>query len=136
MVVVSMKAYLTQLVVLYLLALKLGQLRGTITPELGTELVQGLAGLPDRLSQILAAESLQELQNFACRLARWESVFYIGRNLDYATALEGSLKLKEVSYIHAEAYPAGELKHGPLALITGGMPVITLATQRNVLDKT
>ncbi|HHX86819.1 MAG TPA: SIS domain-containing protein, partial [Firmicutes bacterium] len=100
------------------------------------ELVQGLTGLPDQISQILVPGRLQELQNFAGQLARWKSAFYIGRNLDYAAALEGSLKLKEVSYIHAEAYPAGELKHGPLALITGGTPVVALATQKNVLDKT
>lgn len=134
--VASTKAYLTQLIALYLLALNLGQLRGTMDPELGAGLVQGLIGLPEQLTQILVPERLQELQELAGRLARWDSAFYIGRNLDYAIALEGSLKLKEVSYIHAEAYPAGELKHGPLALITGGMPVVALATQISVLDKT
>ncbi|NMA91891.1 MAG: glutamine--fructose-6-phosphate transaminase (isomerizing) [Firmicutes bacterium] len=134
--VASTKAYLTQLILLYLLALYLGQLRGTVTREQGAELVRGLNGLPDQLVKILTPECLTELKEIAVALAHWDSIFYIGRNLDYATALEGSLKLKEVSYIHAEAYPAGELKHGPLALITGGMPVVALATQEKVLEKT
>lgn len=134
--VASTKAYLAQLIALYLLALNLGQLRNTVSAEAGEEIARGLTGLPELLARILTPESLQPLQEFSSQLARWDSTFFIGRNLDYATVLEGSLKLKEVSYIHAEAYPAGELKHGPLALITGGMPVVALATQENVLDKT
>lgn len=134
--VASTKAYLTQLIVLYLLGLSLGQLRGVICPEVGASLVRELAGLPEKLIKILEPERLPDLQQFADQLACRENVFYIGRNLDLATAMEGSLKLKEVSYIHAEAYPAGELKHGPLALISGGMPVVALATQKHVLEKT
>ena len=105
-------------------------------PGLTAELVQGLLNLPVLLGRILAVERLEELRAYAVRLARWEDAFFLGRNLDYAVAMEGSLKLKEISYIHAEAYAAGELKHGTLALITEGIPVIVLATQGAVLEKT
>lgn len=134
--VASTKAYLTQLITLYLITLYLGDIRGTMAPELTAELVQGLRDLPGLLGRILAEERLEELRAYAARLARWEDAFFLGRNLDYAVAMEGSLKLKEISYIHAEAYAAGELKHGTLALITEGIPVIALATQSAVLEKT
>jgi glutamine---fructose-6-phosphate transaminase (isomerizing) len=134
--VASTKAYLTQLIALYLVALYLGDLRGAIASELGKELVQGLRDLPGQLNRVLAEEQLEQIRAYAARLARWEDAFFLGRNLDYAVAMEGSLKLKEISYIHAEAYAAGELKHGTLALITEGIPVITLATQSAVLEKT
>jgi glutamine---fructose-6-phosphate transaminase (isomerizing) len=134
--VASTKAYLTQLIALYLVALYLGEIRNTVAPALSAELVRGLRALPDQLGLVLAGERLEELRAYAARLARWEDAFFLGRNLDYAVAMEGSLKLKEISYIHAEAYAAGELKHGTLALITEGIPVITLATQQAVLEKT
>ena len=134
--VASTKAYLTQLIALYLFALYLGEIRGTVAPELSAELVRGLRALPDQLNQVIAEERLEELRAYSARLARWEDAFFLGRNLDYAVAMEGSLKLKEISYIHAEAYAAGELKHGTLALITEGIPVIALASQQAVLEKT
>ncbi len=134
--VASTKAYLTQLVALYLVALYLGETRGSIEPELAAEIVSGLKSLPGHLKTILSEESLSSLRPYCDHLAKWESAFFVGRNLDYPVALEGALKLKEISYIHAEAYPAGELKHGPLALIVRGIPVIAIATQKAVLDKT
>ncbi|MEW5783767.1 MAG: glutamine--fructose-6-phosphate transaminase (isomerizing) [Bacillota bacterium] len=134
--VASTKAYLTQLIGLYLVAIYLGQVRDTISPALSAELVKGLLALPGQLNRVLAEERQEELRAYAARLARWEDAFFLGRNLDYAVAMEGSLKLKEISYIHAEAYAAGELKHGTLALITEGIPVITLASQGAVLEKT
>ncbi len=134
--VASTKAYLTQLIALYLITLYLADVRGTMALELTAELVQGLRDLPGLLNQILAEERLEEIRAYTAGLARWENAFFLGRNIDYAVAMEGSLKLKEISYIHAEAYAAGELKHGTLALITEGIPVITLATQGAVLEKT
>ena len=134
--VASTKAYLTQLVALYLVALYLGEARGSIEPELAAEIVSGLKSLPGHLKIILSEENLSTLRPYCDHLAKWESAFFVGRNLDYPVALEGALKLKEISYIHAEAYPAGELKHGPLALIVRGIPVIAIATQKAVLAKT
>jgi glutamine---fructose-6-phosphate transaminase (isomerizing) len=134
--VASTKAYLTQLIALYLLALYLGEARGAITGALSSELVSGLTSLPDQLKKVLCEENLAKMQDYCKHLATWESAFFVGRNLDCPVAMEGALKLKEISYIHAEAYAAGELKHGPLALIVEGIPVIALATQKAVLDKT
>ncbi|MDZ4133910.1 MAG: glutamine--fructose-6-phosphate transaminase (isomerizing), partial [Dethiobacteria bacterium] len=134
--VASTKAYLTQLIALYLFALYLGEVRGSVDAKLATELVDGLKSLPGHLHTILAEDSLARLRAYCDHLAKWDSAFFVGRNIDYPVAMEGALKLKEISYIHAEAYPAGELKHGPLALIIEGIPVIALATQKAVLDKT
>jgi glutamine---fructose-6-phosphate transaminase (isomerizing) len=134
--VASTKAYLTQLIALYLFALYLGEVRGSVDAKLAAELVDGLKSLPEKLHTILAEESLARLRTYCDHLAKWDSAFFVGRNIDYPVAMEGALKLKEISYIHAEAYPAGELKHGPLALIVEGIPVIALATQKSVLDKT
>lgn len=134
--VASTKAYLTQLIALYLFALYLGEVRGSVDANLAAELVDGLKSLPGHLHTILAEDSLAKLRAYCDHLARWDSAFFVGRNIDYPVAMEGALKLKEISYIHAEAYPAGELKHGPLALIVEGIPVIALATQKAVLDKT
>lgn len=134
--VASTKAYLTQLVALYLIALYLAEARGSITAVLATELVNGLLSLPEQLKKVLSEENLTQMQDYCKHLAGWESAFFVGRNLDCPVAMEGALKLKEISYIHAEAYAAGELKHGPLALIVEGIPVIALATQKAVLDKT
>jgi glutamine---fructose-6-phosphate transaminase (isomerizing) len=134
--VASTKAYLTQLIALYLFALYLGDVRGSVDTSLAAELVNGLKSLPGHLQTILAEESLAKLRAYCDHLAKWDSAFFVGRNIDYPVAMEGALKLKEISYIHAEAYPAGELKHGPLALIVEGIPVIALATQQAVLDKT
>jgi len=134
--VASTKAYLTQLIALYLLAFYLGRHRGTLEGEEADRLGRELASLPALVSRILQEERLEELKRYSRSLARWENSFFIGRNLDYAVAMEGALKLKEISYIHAEAYAAGELKHGTLALITSGIPVLALATQQHVLEKT
>jgi len=133
--VASTKAYLTQLVALYLLALYLGQVRGDVDPALALDLVKGLLELPTQLEKLLANEKLEKLRAYSNHLARWDNAFFIGRSLDYPVAREGALKLKEISYIHAEAYAAGELKHGPLALIDEGVPVIALVTQKVVLEK-
>ncbi len=133
--VASTKAYLTQLVALYLMALYLGEVRGSVDPELAADLTGGLLALPAQLKKVLSEKSLAELRAYCDHLARWDNAFFVGRNLDCPVAMEGALKLKEISYIHAEAYAAGELKHGPLALIVEGIPVIALATQKAVLDK-
>ncbi len=133
--VASTKAYLTQLVALYLLTIYIGKARRSIDPELAGELVKNLMDLPGNLKKILSEESLSRLSSYCNHLSQWESAFFVGRNLDYPVAMEGALKLKEISYIHAEAYAAGELKHGPLALIVEGIPVIALVTQKAVSEK-
>ncbi len=130
--VASTKAYLTQLLSLYMLTLYLAQKRGVEQDRI-QEAGQALYRLPEQVEEILAREA--EVKDIARYLAPWQSTFFIGRNLDYAVAMEGALKLKEISYIHAEAYASGELKHGTLALIVEGIPVIALATQKAVLEK-
>ncbi len=134
--VASTKAYVTQLVALYLVAIYLAQIRGTLEAAKAAELVKGLLGMPDQLKQVLSEESVAAIQAYCDYLVKWDHAFFIGRNLDYPVAMEGALKLKEISYIHAEACAAGELKHGPLALIEKGVPVIALVTQEAILDKT
>jgi glucosamine--fructose-6-phosphate aminotransferase (isomerizing) len=129
----STKAYLTQLLSLYMLTLYLAQERGLLDRQALEKLGKALFALPAKVEQIL--DKQEEIKEMAAYLSRWESAFYIGRNLDFAVAMEGALKLKETSYIHAEAYASGELKHGPLALIVEGIPVIALATQKSILDK-
>ncbi|TCL39505.1 glucosamine--fructose-6-phosphate aminotransferase (isomerizing) [Anaerospora hongkongensis] len=132
--VASTKAYTTQLVTLLMLAIYMGQLKGTLSDEKTVELIKGLKNLPAQCHELL--EDVESIKTFAQKYGFSEDVFFIGRSLDYAVALEGSLKLKEISYIHAEAYAAGELKHGTLALIIEGVPVIALATQHDVYEKT
>ena len=129
----STKAYLTQLLSLYMLTLYLARERGLLDRQALEKLGEALFALPAKVEQIL--DKQEEIKEMAAYLSRWESAFYIGRNLDFAVAMEGALKLKETSYIHAEAYASGELKHGPLALIVEGIPVIALATQNSILDK-
>jgi glucosamine--fructose-6-phosphate aminotransferase (isomerizing) len=131
--VASTKAYTTQLIVLYLLALQLGAWNGTVEAAEVARIAAALQELPAQIDGLLHKEEL--LRDFSRRLSAWEDAFFIGRGLDYAVALEGSLKLKEISYIHAEAYAAGELKHGTLALITENIPVIALATQPHLYEK-
>ncbi len=131
--VASTKAYVTQLAAMYLLATLLGQARGTIDQNQAQSITGALKVLPALAADVLAHESI--IQDLANAVTKWEDAFFIGRGLDYAVALEGALKLKEISYIHAEAYAAGELKHGTLALITEGVPVIALATQPELYDK-
>lgn len=132
--VASTKAYTTQLISMCMLALYIAGLKESIAPERLKELIQGLKQLPAQAHELL--EDVEPIKTFAEQYGFNEDVFFIGRSLDYAVALEGSLKLKEISYIHAEAYAAGELKHGTLALIVEGIPVIALATQKDVYEKT
>ncbi|MFZ5815704.1 MAG: glutamine--fructose-6-phosphate transaminase (isomerizing) [Bacillota bacterium] len=133
--VASTKAYTTQLVAMTLVAIWLGQQAGTLEQGLATELITGLRDLSTQAATVLEHQE-HAIAEAAQRLAHSEDVFFIGRNLDFAVALEGQLKLKEISYIHAEAYAAGELKHGTLALITKGVPVIALNTQPDLSEKT
>ena len=132
--VASTKAYTTQLISMAMLAIYMAGLRETISAERSQELISGLRNIPAQVQFIL--EDVEPIKTFAQQYGFNEDVFFIGRSLDYAVALEGALKLKEISYIHAEAYAAGELKHGTLALITEGVPVIALATQMDVYEKT
>jgi glucosamine--fructose-6-phosphate aminotransferase (isomerizing) len=131
--VASTKAYTTQLILLYLLALQLGQTAGLIPEEDIMKITEALQNLPADVDRVIHRE--ESIKDFAQRICNWNSTFFIGRGFDYAVALEGSLKLKEISYIHAEAYPAGELKHGTLALITEDIPVIALACQPDLYEK-
>ncbi|SDO84167.1 glucosamine--fructose-6-phosphate aminotransferase (isomerizing) [Paenibacillus sp. yr247] len=132
--VASTKAYTSQLIAFYLLGLHLAQTLGTQTAEEIAGVITALKELPAQVEEILGqAEALKVV---AEEMAKHDNLFFIGRGVDYAVALEGSLKLKEISYIHSEAYPAGELKHGTLALIEDGVPVIALATQHELLEKT
>ena len=132
--VASSKAYITMLVALQMLALDLAVRRGTVTPPRVAHIIQAMKALPGKAQEVLLRES--EVASLAARLADREHMFFIGRGLDYAVAQEGSLKLKEISYLHSEALAAGELKHGTLALVTPGVPVFALVTQRHVYEKT
>ncbi len=132
--VASTKAYTTQLITMFMLAVYMAGIKGTQTPERIRELIVSLRQIPAQISETL--EDVEPIKTFAKQYGFNEDVFFIGRSLDYDVALEGSLKLKEISYIHAEAYAAGELKHGTLALIVEGIPVIALATQKSVYEKT
>ena len=131
--VASTKAYTTQLILMFMLALYMAQLRSTVTEARARELIGLLKKIPAQISETLS--DVEPIKTFARRYGFNEDVFYIGRSLDYDVALEGALKLKEISYIHAEAYASGELKHGTLALIVEGVPVIALATQKSVYEK-
>jgi glucosamine--fructose-6-phosphate aminotransferase (isomerizing) len=132
--VASTKAYLAMLVAQYLLGLRLGRARGLIDEAAANAVAHGLHLLPGQVERVLEAEP--RVVEAATRIAGADEIYFIGRGLDYAVAMEGSLKLKEVSYLHSEAMPAGELKHGTLALITKGVPVVVVLTQRAVYDKT
>ncbi|MDY3973806.1 MAG: glutamine--fructose-6-phosphate transaminase (isomerizing) [Veillonella caviae] len=131
--VASTKAYTTQLVALLLLAVYLGQLNGKLDPVLAEKILTDLHELPTLCNEIF--ETVDDIKAFARNYGFREDAFFLGRSIDYAVAMEGSLKLKEISYIHAEAYAGGELKHGTLALIEEGVPVIALVTQDDVREK-
>jgi len=131
--VASTKAFTTQLVALFLLALSLAQVRGHLSDEQEAEQLKALRHLPLAVSAVLALEP--QIIAWSEEFARKENALFLGRGLHYPIALEGALKLKEISYIHAEAYPAGELKHGPLALVTQEMPVVTVAPNDTLLEK-
>lgn len=132
--VASTKAYTTQLILMFMLALYMAQIQKTVSEERTRELIDLLKKIPAQISETLS--DVDPIKTFARQYGFNEDVFYIGRSLDYDVALEGALKLKEISYIHAEAYASGELKHGTLALIVEGVPVIALATQKSVYEKT
>ena len=132
--VASTKAYMVQISVMYLLAFELAYANGTIDKERCMELTAQLGQMPDIIRETL---ELKDTCSFvASKLVNAESLLYIGRGLDYALSMEGSLKLKEISYIHSESYAAGELKHGTISLITEGTPVIAVATQKKLIEKT
>jgi len=131
--VASTKAFTTQLVALMLLTLSLGQVRGTLDKALEAELVDELRRLPTRLGEALAMHDVVE--KVSELFAEKHHSLFLGRGAQYPVAMEGALKLKEISYIHAEAYPAGELKHGPLALVDADMPVVTVAPNNELLEK-
>lgn len=131
--VASTKAYTTQLISMYIIGLYLARLTGKMSLEEYRVIRDEMLKLPEKAEEVLKRK--EELQKFASRTYLQRDMFYLGRGLDYAVALEGALKLKEISYIHAEAYAAGELKHGPIALIDKGVPVIMLATQVELFDK-
>lgn len=131
--VASTKAFTTQLVGLLLLTLSLGQVRGTLAAGVEATLVEELRRLPTRLGEALAMDSTVE--KIAELFAEKNHTLFLGRGAQFPVAMEGALKLKEISYIHAEAYPAGELKHGPLALVDNDMPVVTVAPNNELLEK-
>ncbi|MDD6845705.1 MAG: glutamine--fructose-6-phosphate transaminase (isomerizing) [Clostridia bacterium] len=132
--VASTKAYMVQVSVMYLLAFMLAYANGKITEDEYRAYTEKLISMPDVIEDTLGLES--QCQFVASKLLNADSLLYIGRGLDYALSMEGSLKLKEISYIHSESYAAGELKHGTISLITEGMPVIAVATQSSIIDKT
>ena len=131
--VATTKAYSTQLAVIYLLALYFGEMLGTIVPDEYKALVRELEDLPNKIDAVI--ENKERIQYLASKFFNSKDIFFIGRNIDYALSLEGSLKLKEISYIHSEAYAAGELKHGTISLIEQGTPVIALATHEELIPK-
>ena len=132
--VATTKAYSAQLVAQYLLAIKFAQVRGKVTEAEVGEMLRDLKKLPDQVEMLLSHK--EKIQKFANRFIAAKDIFFIGRGIDYAISMEGSLKLKEISYIHSEAYAAGELKHGTISLIEDGTPVVAVATQDALLKKT
>jgi len=131
--VASTKAFTTQLVALYLFALHLAEVRGTLDQDARCSHLEGLMKLPQTLEETLKAS--KQVEDIAARFYNRSDFLYLGRGINYPIALEGALKLKEISYIHAEGYPAGEMKHGPIALIDEQMPVVALATHDHVFEK-
>ena len=132
--VATTKAYSTQLIAQYLLAMKFGKVRGTVSQNDFDAMIQSLERLPEQISLLLSHK--ENVQRFANRYLAAEHVFFIGRGIDYAISMEGSLKLKEISYIHSEAYAAGELKHGTISLIEDGRLVVAVLTQPELYKKT
>ena len=132
--VATTKAYTAQLVAHYLLALKFAQVRKTVTDAEVSEMLKDIQKLPQQIEMLL--NNKDNIQRFANRYLAAQSVFFIGRGIDYSIAMEGSLKLKEISYVHSEAYAAGELKHGTISLIEDGTLVVAIATQEELFQKT
>ena len=131
--VASTKAFTTQLAALYLMTLVFAKMRGRLTPEDEVTRLASLRHVPAAIQSVLALEP--QIMGFADIFASKQNALFLGRGIHYPVALEGALKLKEISYIHAEAYPAGELKHGPLALVDSSMPVVTVAPNDRLLEK-
>jgi glucosamine--fructose-6-phosphate aminotransferase (isomerizing) len=131
--VASTKAFLTQVSAVYLLAVAFGRLRGTLSPDQGRELLEELILLPGKVEKALAAD--EAIRSIAKDYFRARGFIYLGRGINYPIALEGALKLKEISYIHAEGYPAGEMKHGPIALIDEELPVVVLVSRDGLFEK-
>ena len=132
--VATTKAYSTQLIAAYTLAIQFAMVRGTITEEAYSNYISELQTLPDKICKIL--EDKERIQWFASKYANAHDIFFIGRGIDYAISMEGSLKMKEISYIHSEAYAAGELKHGTISLVEDGTLVIGVMTQKDLFEKT
>ena len=131
--VASTKAFVTQITALFMLAVRLGRARGTLTAARARKLLDGLSAAPELIENILADEG--RIEQIARTFASARDFLYVARGINYPIALEGALKLKEISYIHAEGYPAGELKHGPIALIDEQMPVVAVATRNGAFEK-
>jgi glucosamine--fructose-6-phosphate aminotransferase (isomerizing) len=131
--VASTKAFTTQLVILFLLALRIGRELGHLSNEAGKTLIEALVRVPHLMEEFL--KTSQQVEKIARKYLQARDFLYLGRGINYPIALEGALKLKEISYVHAEGYPAGEMKHGPIALIDRDMPVVVLATQNDVYEK-
>ena len=132
--VATTKAYSTQLAACYMLAIEAGRVKGEITPEKCAEMIAELETLPDKIERVLSDK--ERIQWFAAKFAHAHDMFFIGRGLDYAISMEGSLKMKEISYVHSEAYAAGELKHGTISLIEDGTLVVGIMTQEALFEKT
>src|SRR5207344_985286 len=131
--VAATKTFATQMVSQYLVALYLAQIRGSMFPEEIAEVLGHMHALPEQVERTIGLDA--EVRALAERYAQAPTVLFIGRHTGYPAALEGALKLKEISYIHAEGFPAGELKHGPIALIEDGVPVVAVATECHVYPK-
>ena len=134
--VATTKAFTTQLSVAYLLALQMAKTLGTISDEDYAAVVAGLENLANDVERTLSPEQIEQCQYYSSRFCANHDAFFIGRNVDSGICMEGSLKLKEIAYLHSEAYPAGELKHGPISLIEDGMLVVCVATVESLFDKT
>ncbi len=132
--VATTKAYSTQLIACYLLAIQFAKVKGAVSEQEYSDCIAEIEALPDKIQKIL--EDKERIQWFAAKVANSKDVFFIGRGIDYAISLEGSLKMKEISYIHSEAYAAGELKHGTISLIEDGTLVIGVLTQSALYEKT
>lgn len=131
--VASTKAFTSQIVALYLLALHLGRVKGTLVPERTQQLLQDVLELPKKVGEVLG--SGYDYEHLASLYSKCSDFLYLGRGINYPIALEGALKLKEISYIHAEGYPAGEMKHGPIALVDEELPVVAIATDNKLYEK-
>lgn len=132
--VASTKAYTTQIISFYMLALDFARKLETISEVEYKNILEEIKKIPEKVKEIL--DNIEDIKKYAQEIKKSESIFYLGRGLDYKSVIEGALKLKEVSYIHSEAFAAGELKHGTIALIEEGTPVVTVATQENIMEKT